>query len=119
MTLTIPVVAAGETAENLADALSPLRAKGIDLAKSPSGGLAVDPGTISLIVEVAKVTLPALLSAIATIWAARIGQGGRNKSAASSRYGTRMVLELNLSAFLWVRRLNKSLATRLRESLTE
>ncbi|WP_232451981.1 hypothetical protein, partial [Burkholderia ubonensis] len=25
----------------------------------------------------------------------------------------------NLSAFLWVRRLNKSLATRLRESLTE
>ncbi|WP_218166738.1 hypothetical protein, partial [Burkholderia ubonensis] len=28
-------------------------------------------------------------------------------------------LSLNLSAFLWVRRLNKSLATRLRESLTE
>ncbi|WP_157651989.1 hypothetical protein, partial [Burkholderia ubonensis] len=31
----------------------------------------------------------------------------------------RDMVKWNLSAFLWVRRLNKSLATRLRESLTE
>ncbi|WP_217649933.1 hypothetical protein, partial [Burkholderia ubonensis] len=30
-----------------------------------------------------------------------------------------LCISRNLSAFLWVRRLNKSLATRLRESLTE
>ncbi|WP_232442846.1 hypothetical protein, partial [Burkholderia ubonensis] len=33
--------------------------------------------------------------------------------------GFQQFVQLNLSAFLWARRLNKSLATRLRESLTE
>ncbi|WP_232428054.1 hypothetical protein, partial [Burkholderia ubonensis] len=42
---------------------------------------------------------------------------GRRQAAIDHKRSV-AILE-NLSAFLWVRRLNKSLATRLRESLTE
>ncbi|WP_157657215.1 hypothetical protein, partial [Burkholderia ubonensis] len=44
---------------------------------------------------------------------------GEGRTATVTVEETGRVLHLNLSAFLWVRRLNKSLATRLRESLTE
>jgi hypothetical protein len=97
MPLTIPVVAPGVSAEGLAGVLDALRSQGIDVARPPAGGLGVDPGTVTLIVEVAKVTLPALLSAVATIWAAKIGKGGSGKPSASPRRGTRLVLELDAS----------------------
>src|SRR5262249_2515271 len=97
MTLKIPLVAPGRSAESLADLLSPLRAQGIEIGKPATGGLAADPGAINLILEVAKVTLPALLSAIATIWAAKIGKGGMEKATVQVHRRNRLVLELDAS----------------------
>ena len=97
MSLTIPVIAPGRSMESLADILSPLRAQGIEFSKPPSGGLAMDAGSISLIVEIAKMTLPALLAAIATVWAAKIGKNSSTKSNTQPRRRSRLVLELDAS----------------------
>jgi hypothetical protein len=94
MNLTIPVVAPGRPSEILREALGEMRLSGVSIAKPVSGGLAVDPGTLALVVEVVKVTLPALLAAIATVWAAKIGKGAKepNTEPGSS---PKLVLELD------------------------
>jgi hypothetical protein len=96
MNLTLPIVAPGRPSQVLGEALGEMHLSGVSVAKPMSGGLAVDPGTMVLLVELAKVTLPALLAAIATVWAAKIG-----KDAEHSRSGAdsspKLVLELDAS----------------------
>ena len=50
-----------------------------EVIEGKSSGLAMDPATVAILVEVAKVTLPALLSAIAAVWAARISTKNKGR----------------------------------------
>jgi hypothetical protein len=95
MNATIPIKASGTSGKVLSDELSELRIPGLSLGKPSSGGLAVDPGTVLLIVELAKVTLPALLAAIATVWAAKISKGSSEKPKIEGQRKPQLVLEFD------------------------
>ncbi len=95
MTQTIAVVAPGVPAEDLADVLRPLEGRGIALQTPQPGGLALDPATMQLAFELAKVTLPALISAVAVVWAAKVAKSGSPAHTPPPSAHPRLVLELD------------------------
>jgi hypothetical protein len=74
MSYTIPVKADLTDKDELAALLSQMEveASGISVKIPESSGLAMDPATIALAVDVAKAIVPALISALATIWVQHI-----------------------------------------------
>jgi hypothetical protein len=70
MSYTIPVKASLADKDELAALLSNLKAEAPEasIKTTESSGLAMDPATVALIFDTVKVIVPALITALATIW---------------------------------------------------
>jgi len=70
MSYIIPIKASLTNTDELSRVLSGVKAKGLDVSVqvTNSSGLAMDTATVGLFFELAKVTVPALITALAFVW---------------------------------------------------
>lgn len=70
---------------------------GISVKNTPSSGLAMDAETIALVVDVAKVTIPALITLLGSVWVAHIEKKKESKTLPQIQYHTIMVIETTIN----------------------
>jgi len=70
MSYTIPIKARLASPDELSRVLSGVKAEGLDVSVqvTKSSGLAMEAATVSLFLELAKITVPSLITVLATVW---------------------------------------------------
>lgn len=94
MPFTIPIKASQTDKDELTALLSNLKTETseVSIKTTENSGLAMDPATVSLIFGTVNVVVPALITAIATIWVAHI----QNKKKANKSQNKTNILNPNI-----------------------
>jgi len=103
MEKTIPITVSGFDAEELKTILADLSQSNpaVQLRKIEGTGVAMDPGSIAILVKVAELTIPALLGGLFAIWAAYIAKGEKLPSKDTREIIVRVVIETDLDQYIF------------------